>query len=415
LIRTTVIRATGGGSVCSTRSARRLAAVPLLVSLLTLLFGSTLHGADRGPSLIGPANVARDPVKIAGVFLENGLSRLERDMLADAADGRFDEHSLMQAALIACGARDEERLALYLRKFDVLVEELREKERSGEFAEERNQTDRARIVFEFMHENILHGQYNIACTDLRGALDEGRYNCVSATVLFGCLAERCGLETRGLETTGHAMSRLMRKDDSLDIETTYPRWFRLLDDPEKRAELVARAIGRSPDDADVTIREVSGTGLVAMIYYNRGIDLLANRQFAEAAEANAKAMRLDEKSTTARGNLLATLNNWAIDLGRRGEYIRAIETLKQGMDIDPAYETFTLNYVHVHYQWVEELCKKGCFEEAVEILAAAADEQPDQQYFRQALEDIRHRISHVDFEQDDAEEPYLKQSTAAAE
>ncbi len=386
-IATTSIRTTGGGTARSAHGVGRFVSILLLVACLI----SPLHGAGIGPSLVGPTNAAKDQSAITDAFLQDQLSPLESDMFADAADGQFDEHSLMEAALIACGVRDKKLLKGYLEKFDALVEQLCRDERLKESATDHNQIDRAQIVFEFMHAHILNGRYNIACTDLRGALDDGRYNCVSATVLFGCLAERCGLTTCGLETTGHAMSRLIHGDESLDIETTYPRWFELLDDPEKRAKLVAKAIGRSPHDSDVKIRQVSGTGLVAMIYYNRGIDLLAAKHFSKAAKANAKALQLDEHSTTAKGNLLATLNNWAIDLGRSGEYDRAVKMLKQGMEIDPAYETFTLNYVHVHYQWVEKLCKAGRFEEALKILAAAAGEQPNQKYFRQATEDIHRR------------------------
>ena len=35
-----------------------------------------------------------------------------------------------------------------------------------------------------------------------------------------------------------------------------------------------------------------------MIYYNRGVDLLAEKRFAEAAAANAKALRLDPTNAT---------------------------------------------------------------------------------------------------------------------
>ena len=63
-------------------------------------------------------------------------------------------------------------------------------------------------------------------------------------------------------------------------------------------------------------REVSPIQMAAMIYYNRGVDLLAEKRFAEAAAANAKALRLDPANATARGNLLATINNWSIELGR---------------------------------------------------------------------------------------------------
>ena len=72
------------------------------------------------------------------------------------------------------------------------------------------------------------------CTELADALEQGRFNCVSATVLFNCLAERFGLHVCGLETPGHALSRLILPDGRLDVETTCPRWFQLCTIPGDR-------------------------------------------------------------------------------------------------------------------------------------------------------------------------------------
>ena len=79
---------------------------------------------------------------------------------------------------------------------------------------------------------------------------------------------------------------------------------------------------------------------MATIYYNRGVDLLAEKRFADAAAANAKAVRLDPQNATAKGNFLATINNWAIDLGTSGEYEKAAELLRLGLAADPGYDAF---------------------------------------------------------------------------
>ena len=76
-----------------------------------------------------------------------------------------------------------------------------------------------------MHRRVLRGGYDLAYTDLRRVLDEGRFNCISATVLFNYLAGQCGLECRGLEMPGHAMSRVLLADGPVDVETTCPQWF----------------------------------------------------------------------------------------------------------------------------------------------------------------------------------------------
>jgi tetratricopeptide (TPR) repeat protein len=355
--------------------------------------------ASAAIPLPGPAVVDRPAVEVSirepsdtrspfPVFpsCEGPIGPLEKRLFADAADGRWHEHTLLAAALLASGVDHPETLHRYQRQVAELVDELR---RSGEVA--GPPLERAQAIFEFMHRRILIGGYQLDHTDLSAVLDRGRFNCVSASVLFNCLAGEFGLRTCGLEIPGHAMSRLLFQDGHFDVETTCPTWFRLRHDPQKQAELVRQSLGLRPDQARSQPREVSDVELVATIYYNRGIDLLSQKRFAEAAAANAKALRLDPGSVTARGNLLATLNNWAIDLATAGDYPRAAGLLARGMQLDSGYETFRANFVHVHYQWIEDLCRRRRFQDALDLLATAAQALPADPYFKQAKLDIYRR------------------------
>lgn len=361
---------------------------PLLLRMLAFLAVGLLpvghaHGlVVRPPEAASPAPAATDAAAFAG-----RLSCLEESLLADAVDGRLDAHSPFEAALIAGGVGDFAALQHYTAKKDALVDELRRT-----VAMDLPPRQRAEAIFAFLHRRVLRGGYRIECTDLRRALDEGFYNCVSATVLLNCLADECGLACRGLEMPGHAMSRLLLPDGFCDVETTCPRWFELQSDPKRQAELSAGAKGVSAADR-AKAREVSPVEMTAMIYYNRGVDLLGEKRFAEAAAANAKALRLDPTNRTARGNLLATLNNWAIDLGASEHYAEAINLLRQGLALEPAYETFALNYVHLHHRWNESLCRAGHFDEALRVLARAAAEMPDRPYLRQAHGEVYRRWS----------------------
>jgi tetratricopeptide (TPR) repeat protein len=127
---------------------------------------------------------------------------------------------------------------------------------------------------------------------------------------------------------------------------------------------------------------------VATIYYNRGVDLLGRREFAEAMAANCKAVRLDRSNKTAWGNLLATLNNWAIAEGSSGRFVEAIALLETGLAVEPGFGAFASNYTHVHHRWVEALCGQGRHEEALEHLSRAAAIAPNQPWFRQASQDV---------------------------
>lgn len=325
------------------------------------------------------------------------LSPLEERLFADAADGRWDDHSLLTASLVASGVRERQQVRYYEDKVTGLIDELR---RSGTVSGSPRQ--KAQAVFEFLHRRVLVGGYQLDATDLTLVLEQGRFNCVSASVLFNCLAEPFGLATRGLEIPGHAMSRLLLPEGSLDLETTCPEWFCLMGDPKKQAELVEKRLGFRPKD-EAAPREVSDVELVATIYYNRGVDLLAQQQFSQAVVANAKALELDPSSATARGNLLATLNNWAIELGSQGRYAEAAELLGQGLAIDPSYETFRANFTHVHYQWVEELCRDGEFRKALDVLMAGAASVSGEPYFAKGRLEVYRRWARQQFAIDQTE------------
>ena len=321
---------------------------------------------------------------------------LEERLFVDAADGQLDDLSPLEAALVAGGVQDFDDLERYRQKAAALAEELRRSEKLSDAPRGRVQT-----LFELMHRRILHGGYDLAYTDLRRVLDDGRFNCVSATVLFNYLADAFGVDCRGLEMPGHAMSRVSLSDGTLDIENTCPRWFHLDGQSRQQTVATAKEIGAwsmpTPHQEyagyrnGAKVREVSPIQLAAMIYYNRGVDLLGEKRFSEAARANAKALRLDPSNATARGNLLATINNWSIELGNRGRFNEAIELLRQGLAMDTHFAAFAQNYVHVHHQWVEHLCREGRFAAAIEVLSRAAAEMPDRDYLRKAQSEVRQR------------------------
>jgi tetratricopeptide (TPR) repeat protein len=342
-----------------------------------------LLGEDRP----GATHAQKPAVRADRLPLFDGrLCALEEKLFSDAADGRLDEFPLFESGLIASGVEETGRLAHYRRRFDALVDDLLPR-----ISKVSKPTDKARTALEFLHARVLTGGYQLESTDLRAALDEGRFNCVSASVLFGCLAGACGLDVCGLEMPGHAMSRLRASGPPLDVETTCARWFNLLDDPAGRAEAMRRTLGEDLSRRYAQAREVSPVEMTAMIYYNRGVDLLAASRFEEAAVANAKALRLDPSSTTARGNLLATINNWAIALSAAGRYAKATGLLRTGMSFDPTFEAFSLNFVHVHHEWSQSLCRDGRFGEAVGLLERAATERPDLPYFQASSREVYRR------------------------
>jgi hypothetical protein len=310
---------------------------------------------------------------VNNAVLSPPLSDLERQLFAAVNVGRFDRFSLLEAGLIAGGVNREEELRRYCRRFELLIESLR---KSGNVRGTPHQ--QARAIFEFLHRKVIPAGYSLQASDLRQAFDRGRFNCVTATLLMNCLAQRFGLKAVATQLPGHARSRLILPDETLDIETTCPRWFDLASDSKPQLE--------------DSLREINDVQLIATIYYNRGVDLLAGRRFADAAAANAKAVRLDPNNAAVKGNFLATINNWGIELATAGEYAKAAELFRAGLETDPTFDAFHANYVKLYREWSSQLCRDGQEEAALSLLHEAAQQQPAERYFHEAAIEIMRRL-----------------------
>ena len=311
---------------------------------------------------------------------------LEAALLADAADGRLDDHTLLAAALIASGVNDRATLRRREAAFGSLVQQLHHN-----LADSPSLRHKAESVFQFMHTKLLFGGYALQSTDLRETLQNGKYNCLTATILYNCLANEVGLPACALESPGHVLSRVFLPDGFLDVETTCPRWFQLSSRPVEQAQHVRQTLGIARDNPTRPLREASELELVAMIYYNRGVDMLAAGRFAEAAAANLKSLRLCPNSPAPRGNLLATINNWAIALARQHQFAEAAQLLRLGMAVEPTFQTFMVNYVYLYQQWAAQLCQQGRADQAIRMLQQQAAVFPEEPFFAEAAAAVQRR------------------------
>ncbi len=87
-----------------------------------------------------------------------------------------------------------------------------------------------------------------------------------------------------------------------------------------------------------------------MIYYNRGIDAFNDRRYADAVALNRKALLLDAENKSARGNLLASINNWSLALADAGQFDAAEALLAAGRKFDPNHAAFAHNAAHIQQQ-----------------------------------------------------------------
>jgi tetratricopeptide (TPR) repeat protein len=318
------------------------------------------------------AILSAQPLRAAVAFPDPlELAPLEAGILANSADGSFRSCSLVEAALIASGVVRPDDLERQLERYAAW-----RKQAQQLCTREMSQLAQARALFEFLHREILTGGYDARATELTRAFDEGRFNCASASVLFTALATDCGLTVHAIERPRHAMCALDIGGQRTTIETTCPDWFRWTSDERREAEqsVIARTTTGPHFAAG---REVRPAELVAVIYYNRGVDLLEDKQFAAAVSVNLRALRLDPENATAFGNLLASINNWSLALCEAGDYAQAAAVLARGRSLAPDHEPFRTNQRHVYRTWIQALATAGQQREALAVLAAARQADPN--------------------------------------
>ncbi len=322
---------------------------------IILLIGLGLTGIAYAPTTAWgqPASL---PAELPA-WLRLDLGPAEKPLLADAADGRLDDHDLLAAALVADGISNPVTQDRYRRQFEGWIAEL-----LPTIAGQTGTTARTELVFQFLQRHVLRGSYQESSSSLVELFERGQYNCVSSTIIFCCLAEHLQIDVRAAEAPGHVIARLIEGENHVDIETTCRDWRR-----------AAKLDTARPGEA---FRGLSKLGLLALAYYNRGVDALEKRDFDAALAENVKALRLDPASRTARSNLLAALNNGALAVSDQGRHEAALEQLLFARSIDPEFEPAAKNLQVVRRRQVIGLCDRHEFRRASTILAEARQENP---------------------------------------
>jgi len=293
-------------------------------------------------------------------------SGLEAALLDDARDGGLDSFSLLEGALIASGVSDEEQLRGYAAACWSLADALED-----ELTHVAHVHEGAEVALEFLHRELLSGEYQADCTELDRLLEEGHYNCVSATVAYHCLCRAVGLEPIAVATTTHVRSRFAGSD-VFDVETTCGDWFSIA-----RRDSSAQYIRIELQST----RLLTDTQLLGKIYYNRGVSLLEAKQFAAALELLQRGLWLDPQDASALENLLAAINNWALAECDAGRYEAAAALITDGLAAYPRHQPFLANDLHIHQQWALELCRRQQFGTAVRVLDEAHQRRPDVELF----------------------------------
>lgn len=309
------------------------------------------------------------------------LNALEQKLVAEAATDSLTDSSLLAASLVAGGARTHEELQRYLQRFDEIYRRL-EGVPLHPTSQFQGHPDAALAytIHRFLHEHVLTGKYRADCHCVQETLDAGDYNCVTATILFRCLADRCHLPVVTLATARHVFCKT-QGNQPFYIELTTENsaaaiWTEAIAlASATESERLAASRVRAP------MQELSPSQIVAKVYYNRAVAALEQQDFEWAVSSLRTALCFNPDDETVMQNLLAGINNWALAECDAGNFGRAVALLDSGRRLSADYAPLATNDLHIHQQWTMQLCRAGHFSEALNILERGYQRRPDAPLF----------------------------------
>lgn len=287
----------------------------------------------------------------------------EAELLADARDGEL-RTDLIEAALISSGVTDrsERARSLHVRDARYAAMDLPPIARLP-------LRKRAPALLTLLHREILTGEFRPTATLVHETLAKGDFNCVTATIFFHDLCQRCQVPAEIVAHSGHVASRLKFAADE-EIETTRPNWF------------ARDVVIKSPEaESAEKSRVILPSELLGRVYYNRALAALEQKQFAKANELLQLSLALDPRDRDALENLLAGLNNWALALCDAQDFAAAAERIASGLKLQTNHAQLRSNDLHVHQKWVAQLCEQQDYSQAIEILEAGRSRRPEAALF----------------------------------
>jgi tetratricopeptide (TPR) repeat protein len=142
--------------------------------------------------------------------------------------------------------------------------------------------ERAEFILTYLHRNVFRA-YSLMQTRVDTVFANGRFNCVSSSVLYMVLAKSVGIRVSGVKTVDHAFAMVHIGGEDIDVETTSRHGF----DPGNRREFhdeCGRVTGfvYVPAQNYHDRQTITPIELVSLIMTNRISDLETRRRFQEA-------------------------------------------------------------------------------------------------------------------------------------
>lgn len=323
--------------------------------------------ASAGPSAGGPAPIVpRDgPPSGTEPFAHERLgvkaTAIEEALLEDLQDGRLDRHSELDAALIVSGARNQRELDALRRRFVDATASASKRVAGLSTPGERAATLLAALHPSRTTEAPLLREYAMDATTLIDVIETGRYNCVSATIVFLLLRTGSRLDAGAVLLPSHARAVVRIGGKRVAVETTAPYGF----DPSaaelREIQRRFRAdVDRVPSYVDEVATEVDFLALLGAVYTNvatfrtdRGD---ANTALAIARRADVFVAPTDRLVLNrVRIGLLNEMAVASTKLGRHEEAVRALQEATRLVAEDDTRAFLNDSLTAVALGWLHEI------------------------------------------------------------
>lgn len=301
------------------------------------------------------------------------ITDVEKALFADAADGKLDDHTFGEAALIASGVTDAAARKAQLARLEAIEKSARAAVGDGGTAFERGER-----LLTHLHEGPMKKGYISKQTLLSTVLDDGTFNCVSSAVLYNVIGRRLGLDLRAIEVPTHAFSVLYDGTKHADVEVTTPQGFNPSRDPAAAKAFEAQTGFRYiPELHPEQRREIGPLGLIATIYYNRGVGHAEASEFDQALRCGFCALSLDREFGSAVKNTLASLANWGVHLSHNKRFADAVKVLEAALTLAPDDATLQHNRLAIWQSHIRHTIDAGNTDAALAVVQEAHKRVPD--------------------------------------
>lgn len=243
-------------------------------------------------------------------------SAAEHDLLADLADSQLGNYTLLEAALVIAG-HGTDRMTTFKTVFSASLARCRQKLGVGDHRDEQ-----LRTLFQHLNEEFLYGQYQPELYDVGQTLENGDFNCLTATILFYSLCQAQAIQVQVVWEPSHVQCWVPTSESTgILVETT--------------ASAATHAVGPQMPSSQLADRRLSISQLVAKVFYNRGVCELRRQNFRHALATTWVSSMLDPGDEPARNNHRACLNNWAFAASQRNDLVLARRLLEARQSFAP--------------------------------------------------------------------------------